>query len=61
MFGTVDLTVFLACKSAERSELVLPETGVCGGSGLFDAADSAGSCCAPTKTVLQLGLRPVAQ
>jgi thioredoxin reductase len=34
-------------ESAERVELVLPETGVCGGSGLFDAEDQAeGGCCA---------------
>ncbi|MEV2275861.1 FAD-dependent oxidoreductase [Nocardiopsis sp. NPDC049922] len=33
--------------SAERVELTLPETGVCGGSGLFDEAESteAGGCC----------------
>lgn len=36
--------------AAERVELVLPETGVCGGAGLFDdapAAASGGGCCAP--------------
>ncbi|KJY16507.1 flavoprotein, partial [Streptomyces katrae] len=37
--------------SAERVELVLPETGVCGGAGLFDQPDtdetSEGGCCAP--------------
>lgn len=44
--------------AAERAELVLPDTGVCGGSGLFDAEDGATSCCASTKQVLQLGLRP---
>ncbi|MBB4908687.1 FAD-dependent oxidoreductase [Actinophytocola algeriensis] len=34
-------------ESAERVELVLPETGVCGGAGVFDdpAADQAGGCC----------------
>ncbi|SEP53350.1 FAD-dependent oxidoreductase [Amycolatopsis saalfeldensis] len=34
-------------ESAERVELVLPETGVCGGSGVFDAPaeDQAGGCC----------------
>lgn len=43
-------------EAAARNELVLPETGVCGGSGDFDAA--GGSCCAaPT---LQFGSRPVA-
>ncbi|KAA0940658.1 FAD-dependent oxidoreductase [Streptomyces apricus] len=38
-------------EAADRVELVLPETGVCGGSGLFDAADTspaaAEGCCAP--------------
>ncbi|MGW5053608.1 NAD(P)-binding domain-containing protein [Actinokineospora sp. NPDC004072] len=33
--------------AAERVELVLPETGVCGGSGLFDAAAAPSGCCAP--------------
>ncbi|MCP3803172.1 NAD(P)-binding domain-containing protein [Allokutzneria sp. A3M-2-11 16] len=34
-------------ESAERVELVLPETGVCGGSGVFDAPaeDQDGACC----------------
>jgi hypothetical protein len=37
-------------EAAERIELVLPETGVCGGAGLFDqpaeaAASEAGGCC----------------
>ncbi|MFC4852661.1 NAD(P)-binding domain-containing protein [Actinophytocola glycyrrhizae] len=33
--------------SAERVELVLPETGVCGGAGVFDepAQDQGGGCC----------------
>lgn len=43
-------------EAAARSELVLPDTGVCGGSGEFD--DSSGSCCA-APPVLQIGLRPV--
>ena len=34
-------------EAAERVELVLPETGVCGGSGTFDEADSGAGCCAP--------------
>jgi hypothetical protein len=40
--------------AAERVELTLPETGVCGGSGLFDdpAGAAAGGCCAaPTAAV----------
>jgi thioredoxin reductase len=43
-------------EAAARNELVLPDTGVCGGSGGFD--DSAGSCCA-APPVLQVGLRSV--
>ncbi|MFE6040867.1 NAD(P)-binding domain-containing protein [Streptomyces sp. NPDC056452] len=46
--------------AAERVELTLPETGVCGGAGLFDEAaatgadaDGGGCCAAPT--VLQIG------
>ena len=35
--------------AAAKVELVLPETGVCGGSGDFDAASGAG-CCAPAIT-----------
>ncbi|MFE5514153.1 NAD(P)-binding domain-containing protein [Streptomyces sp. NPDC056529] len=39
-------------EAAERVELVLPETGVCGGTGLFDQPQSnestdGGGCCAP--------------
>ncbi|MFE5209555.1 NAD(P)-binding domain-containing protein [Streptomyces sp. NPDC056600] len=52
-------------ESADRVELVLPETGVCGGAGLFDtpAAESRGSaesaefaesgCCSPASAVVQ--------
>jgi thioredoxin reductase len=38
--------------AAERVELVLPDTGVCGGSGTFDEADSSGGCCAPAEAEL---------
>ncbi|MBQ0927050.1 FAD-dependent oxidoreductase [Saccharopolyspora endophytica] len=41
-------------ESAERVELVLPETGVCGGAGLFDEpeVEQGGGCCAgPQQTV----------
>ncbi|WP_311932057.1 FAD-dependent oxidoreductase [Microbispora sp. H11081] len=45
-------------EAAERVELVLPETGVCGGSGLFDQEDTAqasdGCCGAPA--TLQIGV-----
>ncbi len=47
-------------EAAARVELVLPETGVCGGSGLFDS-DDAGGCCAPASApeLLTIGsLRP---
>lgn len=41
-------------EAAERVELTLPETGVCGGSGVFDEpAQSSGGCCAPV--ALSLG------
>jgi thioredoxin reductase len=47
-------------EAAGRVELVLPDTGVCGGSGLFDDPDGtgAGGCCAPAPRVLQIGLAP---
>jgi thioredoxin reductase len=48
--------------AARRVELTLPETGVCGGAGLFDADDAAGArdsagggCCAPAPALLQIG------
>jgi len=47
--------------AAERVDLVLPDTGVCGGAGLFDAPDEAagtGSCCAPAPQLIQLGAAP---
>lgn len=36
-------------ESAARVELTLPDTGVCGGAGLFEEAESGsgGGCCAP--------------
>lgn len=47
-------------EAAERVELTLPETGVCGGAGLFDEPDAAqgseaGGCCA-APTTLQIGI-----
>jgi len=47
-------------EAAARSELVLPDTGVCSGSGLGDDFDDAGAggCCAPAPQVLQIGLVP---
>lgn len=44
-------------EAAARIELVLPETGVCGGAGVFDepAQNQAGGCCgAPEPEVLTL-------
>ncbi|MFF7643024.1 NAD(P)-binding domain-containing protein [Streptomyces canus] len=49
-------------ESADRVELTLPETGVCGGAGLFDdpAADqgeAGGGCCAaPAPQLVQVGV-----
>lgn len=45
-------------EAAARVELKLPDTGVCGGSGVFDDPVSAGSCCAPAPQVLQIGSAP---
>ncbi|MEV6175879.1 NAD(P)-binding domain-containing protein [Streptomyces sp. NPDC052015] len=45
-------------ESADRVELTLPETGVCGGAGLFDAPEAdqaAGGCCAPAPQLVQIG------
>ncbi|MFE9682027.1 NAD(P)-binding domain-containing protein [Streptomyces sp. NPDC006285] len=45
-------------EAADKVELTLPETGVCGGAGLFDAADAQetdGGCCAPAPQLVQLG------
>ncbi|GHD92901.1 NAD(P)-binding domain-containing protein [Streptomyces naganishii] len=44
--------------AADRVELTLPETGVCGGAGLFDAPDAAradGGGCAPAPQLVRLG------
>ncbi len=40
--------------AAERVELVLPESGVCGGSGQFEepAAEASGGCCGPASSEL---------
>ncbi|MFE3582635.1 NAD(P)-binding domain-containing protein [Streptomyces vinaceus] len=48
-------------EAAERVELTLPETGVCGGAGLFDepeaAEETGGGCCAAPAT-LTIGAAP---
>lgn len=47
-------------EAAARVELVLPDTGVCGGAGVFDEPDSAGGgCCGPAPDVLEIGRTPV--
>ncbi|MCX4578890.1 NAD(P)-binding domain-containing protein [Streptomyces sp. NBC_01571] len=46
-------------EAAERVELTLPETGVCGGAGLFDEPDNAeqsGAGCCAAPTTLQIGI-----
>ncbi|GLK18688.1 NAD(P)-binding domain-containing protein [Herbiconiux flava] len=48
-------------EAAARVELVLPDTGVCGGAGLFDSTGTAigGSCCAlPERQLVQIGRAP---
>jgi len=47
-------------EAAARVELVLPDTGVCGGAGLFDdpTGAKAGACCAPAPQLIQLGRAP---
>ncbi|MFD3353116.1 NAD(P)-binding domain-containing protein [Streptomyces fradiae] len=47
-------------EAAERVELTLPETGVCGGAGLFDEpeatpADGGGCCAAPATLTIGTG------
>ncbi|MFI1361081.1 NAD(P)-binding domain-containing protein [Streptomyces sp. NPDC020898] len=45
-------------EAAERVELTLPESGVCGGAGLFDdatTAESGGGCCTPAPALVQIG------
>ncbi|BET48465.1 NAD(P)-binding domain-containing protein [Kitasatospora aureofaciens] len=51
--------------AADRVELTLPETGVCGGAGLFDTpgtqqADGGGCCAAPEPQLVNLVTRPAA-
>jgi thioredoxin reductase len=52
-------------EAAGRVELVLPETGVCGGAGVFDASEdeknSAGCCGAPETVDVAIGLAPSAR
>ncbi|WP_405933509.1 NAD(P)-binding domain-containing protein [Streptomyces sp. NBC_00827] len=47
-------------ESADRVELTLPETGVCGGAGLFDdpaaGQSDGGGCCAPAPQLVQIGI-----
>jgi hypothetical protein len=47
-------------EAAARKELVLPDTGVCGGAGLFEDPNAAsGGCCTPAPQLLSIG-RPSA-
>ncbi|WP_191299352.1 FAD-dependent oxidoreductase [Lentzea cavernae] len=52
-------------EAAARVELVLPETGVCGGAGVFDAPQeqkNSGGCCGAPETVdVSIGLAPSAR
>lgn len=43
-------------EAARRVEVALPDTGVCGGAGLFDAAGTSlgGACCAPSAPLIPL-------
>ncbi|WP_249938533.1 NAD(P)-binding domain-containing protein [Streptomyces mirabilis] len=47
-------------ESADRVELTLPETGVCGGAGIFDdpaaGQSDGGGCCTPAPQLVQLGI-----
>ncbi|MER6437687.1 FAD-dependent oxidoreductase [Streptomyces sp. NPDC001185] len=47
-------------EAADRVELILPETGVCSGSGLVGApaagAEDQGGCCAPAPQLVQIGV-----
>ncbi len=48
-------------EAADRVELTLPETGVCGGAGLFDdpsatQSDAGGCCSTPEPALVQLGV-----
>ncbi|MFD5641415.1 NAD(P)-binding domain-containing protein [Streptomyces anulatus] len=48
-------------EAADRVELTLPETGVCGGAGLFDApaaaqSDAGGCCATPEPAPVRLGI-----
>ena len=52
-------------EAAARVELTLPETGVCGGAGLFDetadpadAGGGAGGCCGPADASSEAVTRP---
>ncbi len=47
--------------AAERVELALPDTGVCGGAGVYDDPDGAagGGCCTPTSAPLRIERAPM--
>lgn len=44
-------------RPAERVELMLPESGVCGGAGVYDEpTEAGGDCCGPSGEVEALAL-----
>ena len=48
-------------EAAARVELVLPESGVCGGSGQFDGQPTeeyGGACCTPDNELITIGSAP---
>ncbi|UIN31461.1 NAD(P)-binding domain-containing protein [Microbacterium binotii] len=50
-------------EAARRIDLILPDTGVCGGAGLFDAPDASagGACCSPPGALFSLIPNPSAR
>lgn len=49
-------------EAAERVDLVLPDTGVCGGSGLYDDPTNSaggGGCCTPQLAITPVELKPL--
>lgn len=55
------VAAFLAgdLEAAARVELVLPDTGVCGGAGLYDAPeDAGGGCCGADEPVAEPAAEP---
>lgn len=56
------VAAFLAgdLEAASRVEVVLPDTGVCGGAGLYDAPeDAGGGCCGADEPAVEPATKPV--